>query len=272
MAVDVPPIARAAVSGTLAAIGAIVLIGALFFLVRAAKRQEKLHLSNPLPSNATASKTGQLNPAFQNPSDSKQNGRSAQSAVSTSFDLEREVARMRRPLYAASFHPNRFLTDINRESERRMEKLGKSDRCFIVVILLSQFHSLGMKKITIIITIIEKGRKDNYVVSIYIYIYIHIYNLLRDSNEFSSWIFDWPILKLLGIVCIPINCQCRFETNVNNKKAKRKSRKYANDLCARVYCICVYVCAAVYVCCERARACVRGKGIMEGVAEKWEQK
>lgn len=63
-----------------------------------------------------------------------------------------------------------------------------------------------MKKITIIITIIEKGRKDNYVVSIYIYIYIHIYNLLRDSNEFSSWIFDWPILKLLGIVCIPINC------------------------------------------------------------------
>ncbi|KAG6796146.1 scavenger receptor class B member 1 [Apis mellifera caucasica] len=71
MAVDVPPIARAAVSGTLAAIGAIVLIGALFFLVRAAKRQEKLHLSNPLPSNATASKTGQLNPAFQNPSDSK---------------------------------------------------------------------------------------------------------------------------------------------------------------------------------------------------------
>ena len=39
-----------------------------------------------------------------------------------------------------------------------------------------------------------------------IYIYIHIYNLLRDSNEFSSWIFDWPILKLLGIVCIPINC------------------------------------------------------------------
>lgn len=54
-----------------------------------------------------------------------------------------------------------------------MEKLGKSDRCFIVVILLSSFHSLGMKKITIII-IIEKGRKDNYVVSIYIYIYTYI--------------------------------------------------------------------------------------------------
>lgn len=53
-----------------------------------------------------------------------------------------------------------------------MEKLGKSDRCFIVVILLSSFHSLGMKKIIIII--IEKGRKDNYVVSIYIYIYTYI--------------------------------------------------------------------------------------------------
>lgn len=74
---------------------------------------------------------------------------------------------MRRPLYAANFHPNRFLTDINRESERRMEKLGKSDRC-LIVILLSSFHSaLGMKK-TIIIIIIEEGGKDNYVVSIYI--------------------------------------------------------------------------------------------------------
>lgn len=71
MAVDVPPIARAAVSGALAAIGAIVLIGALLCLARAAKRQEKLHLTNPLPSNATAGKTGQLNPAFQNSSSSK---------------------------------------------------------------------------------------------------------------------------------------------------------------------------------------------------------
>lgn len=38
---------------------------------------------------------------------------------------------------------------------------------------------------------------------------------------------------------------------VNNKKAKRKSRKYANDLCTRVYCMCVcYVLlrmCAVYV-------------------------
>lgn len=71
MAVDVPPIARAVVSGALAAIGAIVLIGALLCLARAAKRQEKLHLTNPLPSNATAGKTGQLNPAFQNSSSSK---------------------------------------------------------------------------------------------------------------------------------------------------------------------------------------------------------
>ncbi|XP_076643029.1 epithelial membrane protein isoform X2 [Halictus rubicundus] len=71
MAVDAPPIARSAVSGALAAIGAIVLIGALFCLARAAKRQEKLHLSNPLPSNASAGKTGQLNPAFQNSSNSK---------------------------------------------------------------------------------------------------------------------------------------------------------------------------------------------------------
>ena len=72
MAVEIPPIARAAISGALAAIGAIVLIGALLCLARAAKRQEKLHLTNPLPSNVTASKTaGQLNPAFQNSSGSK---------------------------------------------------------------------------------------------------------------------------------------------------------------------------------------------------------
>lgn len=72
MAVDVPPVARAAVSGALAAIGAIVLIGALVCLARAAKRQEKLHLSNPLPPNANSGKTaGQLNPAFQNSAESK---------------------------------------------------------------------------------------------------------------------------------------------------------------------------------------------------------
>lgn len=71
MAVDVPPVARAAVSGALAAIGAIVLIGALVCLARASKRQEKLHLSNPLPSNAASGKSGQLNPAFQNSSASK---------------------------------------------------------------------------------------------------------------------------------------------------------------------------------------------------------
>jgi len=62
LAVELPPVAHAAVSGALAAIGAIVLLGALMCLARAAKRQEKLHLSNPLP--ATSTKNGQLNPAF----------------------------------------------------------------------------------------------------------------------------------------------------------------------------------------------------------------
>jgi hypothetical protein len=67
LVVDLPPVARAAVSGVLAAIGAIVLLGALMCLARAAKRQEKLHLSNPLPANATTNtKNGQLNPAFSN--------------------------------------------------------------------------------------------------------------------------------------------------------------------------------------------------------------
>ncbi|KAK0166886.1 hypothetical protein PV327_004357 [Microctonus hyperodae] len=66
MAVDVPPIARAALSGALAAGGIIVLIGALICLARAAKRQEKLHLSNPLPPG-TSMKQGNLNPAFQGP-------------------------------------------------------------------------------------------------------------------------------------------------------------------------------------------------------------
>lgn len=64
LAVDLPPIARAAVSGMLAALGVIILLGALMCLARAAKRQEKLHLSNPLPANATNTKNGQLNPAF----------------------------------------------------------------------------------------------------------------------------------------------------------------------------------------------------------------
>ncbi len=64
LAVELPPVAHAAVSGALAVIGAIVLLGALMCLARAAKRQEKLHLSNPLPANATNTKTGQLNPAF----------------------------------------------------------------------------------------------------------------------------------------------------------------------------------------------------------------
>lgn len=66
LAVDAAPIARAAISGVLGAIGAIVLIGALFCLARAAKRQEKLHLSTPLPAGASA-KQGNLNPAFQGP-------------------------------------------------------------------------------------------------------------------------------------------------------------------------------------------------------------
>ncbi|XP_012263939.2 scavenger receptor class B member 1 [Athalia rosae] len=64
MAVDVPPIARAAISGALGAIGLIVVIGALICLARAASRQEKLHLTNPLPSNG---KKG-MSPNFQNPS------------------------------------------------------------------------------------------------------------------------------------------------------------------------------------------------------------
>lgn len=63
LAVELPPIAHAAVSGAFAAIGVIVLLGALMCLARAAKRQEKLHLTSPLPANST--KNGQLNPAFQ---------------------------------------------------------------------------------------------------------------------------------------------------------------------------------------------------------------
>lgn len=64
MGVEVPPIARAAVSGALGAIGLIVLIVSAICLARASKRQEKLHLSNPLPPSG---KKG-INPGFQNPS------------------------------------------------------------------------------------------------------------------------------------------------------------------------------------------------------------
>lgn len=68
MAVTVPPVARAVVSGALAALGVIILIGAMICLARAAKRQEKLHLSSPLPSNPSSNNKNGLNPNFQNPS------------------------------------------------------------------------------------------------------------------------------------------------------------------------------------------------------------
>lgn len=63
LAVEVPPVARVAVPVGLGVAGLIVLIGALFCLARAAKRQEKLHLSNPLPPGASK-KQGNLNHAF----------------------------------------------------------------------------------------------------------------------------------------------------------------------------------------------------------------
>lgn len=66
MAVEVPPFARAVVCSAMAVVGGVVLLGALVCLARAARRQEKLHLSSPLPANANSTKTGQLNPAFQN--------------------------------------------------------------------------------------------------------------------------------------------------------------------------------------------------------------
>lgn len=66
MAVELPPIARASVSGALAAIGFVLLVGALICLARAANRQEKLQLSNPVPTHTPKATTG-LSPAFQNP-------------------------------------------------------------------------------------------------------------------------------------------------------------------------------------------------------------
>lgn len=63
LAVEIPPVARVVISVGLGGIGFIVLIGALFCLARAAKRQEKLHLSNPLPPGTTR-KQGNLNHGF----------------------------------------------------------------------------------------------------------------------------------------------------------------------------------------------------------------
>lgn len=63
LAVEVPPVARVAITIGLGAGGLIVLIGALFCLARAARRQEKLHLSNPLPPGASK-KQGNLNHGF----------------------------------------------------------------------------------------------------------------------------------------------------------------------------------------------------------------
>jgi scavenger receptor class B protein 1 len=64
MAIELPPIVRAALSGSLAAIGFMVLVGALICLTRAANRQEKLHLSTPLSVNVKGDKN--LSPTFQN--------------------------------------------------------------------------------------------------------------------------------------------------------------------------------------------------------------
>ncbi|KAJ8683686.1 hypothetical protein QAD02_019478 [Eretmocerus hayati] len=64
IAVELPPVARVAVCAGLGVVGLVVLIGALMCLARAASRQEKLHLSNPIPPSKG---TNGLSPAFQHP-------------------------------------------------------------------------------------------------------------------------------------------------------------------------------------------------------------
>ena len=64
LAVYLPPVARIAVCTSLAVIGLLIFLISLFCLLRAAGRQEKLHLSTPLPANATKSNNG-FSPPFQ---------------------------------------------------------------------------------------------------------------------------------------------------------------------------------------------------------------
>ncbi|XP_014213612.1 scavenger receptor class B member 1 [Copidosoma floridanum] len=73
LAIDLPPIARTTISGGLAIIGFFVLIGALACLTRAASRQEKLHLSNPLPIRSVKDENS-LKTATQSPPDKKLSG------------------------------------------------------------------------------------------------------------------------------------------------------------------------------------------------------
>lgn len=67
LAVELPPVARIAVSSSIGIIGFVIFIVSLLCLLRAAGRQEKLHLSTPLPANSTKSNTNGFSPSFQNP-------------------------------------------------------------------------------------------------------------------------------------------------------------------------------------------------------------
>lgn len=67
MAVDLPPLLQVTVSGVLGIIGLVVFLGAVICLARAANRQEKLHLSSPVPMDP-AKGIASLSPAFHNPS------------------------------------------------------------------------------------------------------------------------------------------------------------------------------------------------------------
>ena len=53
MAVELPPIARIIITSSISLIGFVIFITALICLTRAAHRQEKLQLTNPLSVNVT---------------------------------------------------------------------------------------------------------------------------------------------------------------------------------------------------------------------------
>ncbi|KAL7288548.1 hypothetical protein TKK_0017290 [Trichogramma kaykai] len=65
IAVDLPPIAHTVITSVLASVGCIIFFSAIFCLIRAANRQEKLHLSAPI---SVTKPNKNLASEFQNPS------------------------------------------------------------------------------------------------------------------------------------------------------------------------------------------------------------
>lgn len=95
-----------------------------------------------------------------------------------------------------------------------MEKLGKSDRCFIVIV---PFRYRNEENITTIIIIIEKGGKGQLRC---VDIYIYIYNLLRKLERIFQLDIRLASFEIIRNRLHSYRLLVPVRNQVNNKKAK----------------------------------------------------